>query len=151
MRSEIKQKLVTACRDYVEERITRIHTAVADLEDALKLETKCSMGDKYETGRAMLHLEFEKLSGQLEQYSRLKKTLNLIKDKQTSIKAGFGSVVSTSKVNYFISIPAGEVEIDGEKFYAVGAGSPIAQAMTGKTEGEDFTFNGTQNKILKVQ
>lgn len=150
MRSELKQKLVAACRDYVEERIKRIHTAIADLGDALKLETKCSMGDKYETGRAMLHLEFEKLSGQLEQYSRLKKTLTLVKEKQDSGKVDFGSVVNTSKVNYFISIPAGEVEIDGEKFYAVGAGSPIAQAMIGKTEGEDFTFNGTRNKILEV-
>lgn len=150
MNSELKQQLKAAAGNYVEERIKRIHTAIADLEEALKLETKCSMGDKYETGRAMLHLEFEKLSGQLEQYSGLKKTLTLIKEKQVSEKVDFGSVVKTSKVNYFISIPAGEIEVDGEKFYAIGAGSPIAQAMIGKMEGEEFIFNGTKDNILKV-
>lgn len=150
MNSELKRKLKEAAGDYVEERIKRIRTAIADLEDALKLETKCSMGDKYETGRAMLHLEFEKLSGQLEQYGRLKKTLTLIKEKQLCEKVDFGSVVKTSKVNYFISIPAGEVEVDGEKFYSIGAGSPIAQVLSGKREGEKFIFNGIQNKILQV-
>lgn len=150
MNSELKQQLKAAAGNYVEQRIKRIHTAIADLEEALKLETKCSMGDKYETGRAMLHLEFEKLSGQLEQYSRLKKTLTLIKEKQVSEKVDFGSVVKTSKVNYFISIPAGEIEVDGEKFYAIEAGSPIAQAMIGKMEGEEFIFNGTKDNILKV-
>ena len=150
MNIELKQRLKEAAGNYVEERIKRIHTSIADREDALKLETKCSMGDKYETGRAMLHLEFEKLSGQLEHYSRLKKTLTLIREKKGTGKVDFGSVVKTLKVNYFISIPAGEVEIDGEKFYAVGAGSPIAQTMFGKTEGEDFAFNGSRNKILEV-
>ncbi len=150
MNSELKQKLKKAAGNYVEDRINRIHTAIADLEDALKLETKCSMGDKYETGRAMLHLEFEKLSAQLEQYSRLKKTLTFIKEKQASEKVEFGSVVNTEKVNYFIAIPAGEMEVDGEKFFAIGAGSPVAQAMTGKSAGDEFTFNGIKNKILKI-
>ena len=150
MTSELKQKLKRAAANYVEERIQRIHTAIADLEDALKLETKCSMGDKYETGRAMLHLEFEKLSGQLEQYNRLKKTLTLIKEKKVSEKVDFGSIVKTSKVNYFISIPAGEIEAEGEKFYAIGAASPIAQVLLRKKEGDDFQFNGTTNTIQKV-
>src|SRR5690606_5983425 len=78
MISDRKQELIAACSRYVEERIDRIRKAIADQEDALKLETKCSMGDKYETGRAMLHLEFEKLSGQMEQYGQLKKTISLL-------------------------------------------------------------------------
>ena len=150
MTSELKTKLKQAAANYVEERIKRIHTAIADLEDALKLETKCSMGDKYETGRAMLHLEFEKLSGQLEQYNRLKKTLTLIKEKEVSEKVGFGSLVKTSKVNYFISIPAGELVVEGEKFYAIGAASPIAQVLLQKKEGENFQFNGIKNTIQKI-
>ncbi|GHA46961.1 hypothetical protein GCM10007103_30030 [Salinimicrobium marinum] len=145
-----KQKLKAAAGIYVEDRIKKIHTAIADLEEALKLETKCSMGDKYETGRAMLHLEFEKLSGQLEQLSRLTKTLSMIKEKQNFEKVEFGSVVKTAKANYFISIPAGEIEIGGEKFYAIGAGSPVAKAMLGKNVGDFFTFNGVKNEILKI-
>ena len=150
MISEKKSELIAACRSYVEERIERIRGAIADLEDALKLETKCSMGDKYETGRAMLHLEFEKLSGQLEQYGQLKKTISLIDNTPSSGVVGFGSAVETSGNNYIIAIPAGKFEVEDRQFFAVGVGSPIAKALSGKQEGETFVFNGVEERIERV-
>lgn len=148
--SELKKALIEKAKVYVEERISRLHAAIADLEAALKLETKCSMGDKYETGRAMLHLEFEKLSLQLEQYGKLKKTLNSI-PAATITKAGFGSVVKTTAANYFIAIPAGELLVEQEKFYAVGVNSPVARALLQKSAGEDFLLNEKACKILSVE
>lgn len=142
--------MIGACNSYVEERIERIMAGIKDLEDALKLETKCSAGDKYETGRAMLHLEFEKLSAQLEEYRRLKKTLSFINASSASKEVSFGSVVKTSHANYFIAIPAGEQELEEVKYFAVGANSPIARAMAGKRAGEDFYFNGKTSHILSV-
>lgn len=144
----VKEDLIRSCGDYVDNRISRIENGIGDLEEALKLETKCSMGDKYETGRAMLHLEFEKLSAQLEQYTRLKRTLSLIRVKYAGEKVGFGSAVKTSNVNYFISIPVGEVEAEGEKYFCVGANSPIAQALIGRKKGETMIFNGKEISIL---
>ncbi|WP_232778294.1 transcription elongation factor [Salegentibacter sediminis] len=148
--SELKKELIQEAGSYVEERLQRIHAAIDDLKAALKLETKCSMGDKYETGRAMLHLEFEKLSGQLEQYGKLKKTLNSIPAKAQE-KVGFGSLVKTSGANYFIAIPAGELKTNSGKFYAVGANSPVAIALKDKRAGEDFTLNGQTHTILSVE
>lgn len=130
--------------------MNRIQSAIDDLQEALKLETKCSMGDKYETGRAMLHLEFEKLSGQLEEYAKLKKTTSLISAEKQQEKACFGSVVKTGQANYFISIPAGELTVAGEKFYAVGANAPIARLLAGKVAGEQVIFNGKSFAILAV-
>lgn len=150
MSLHLRQELIAACHRYVEERVSRIKAGIDDLQDALKLETKCSMGDKYETGRAMLHLEFEKLSSQLEQLNRLKKTLTFVGEKAPGETVAFGSVVRTSKANYFLAIPAGEILIGQEKFFAVGANSPIAQLMQGKKEGEDFRFNASDTKILNI-
>lgn len=150
MISDRKQELIAACSRYVEERIDRIRKAIADLEDALKLETKCSMGDKYETGRAMLHLEFEKLSGQMEQYGQLKKTISLLDRTPVSEVVGFGSVVETSGSNYIIAIPAGKFEVGDKLFFAVGISSPIAQALLGKQGGDTFVFNGIRETIEKV-
>lgn len=147
---EKKQLLWDACMNYVEERIGRIETAIKDLEDALKLETKCSMGDKYETGRAMLHLEFEKLSGQHEEYRKLKKTLRMIQPKKVFETVSFGSAVKTDGPNYFISIPAGEIKLRDEVFYAVGASAPIAKVLSGKSAGESVTFNGKEIYIKSV-
>lgn len=150
MSAEIKQQLIAACLEYVEERVRKIEVAIKDLETALKLETKCSMGDKYETGRAMLHLEFEKLSIQHEQYRKLRKTVRMIQPRKVDQKVGFGGLVETDKANYFIAIPAGEIKLGKESFYAVGAGSPIALVLFGKEEGETVQFNGQDMYIKKV-
>lgn len=150
MNREIKERLLEACMHYVDERIGKIDVAIKDLEDALKLETKCSMGDKYETGRAMLHLEFEKLSVQHEQYQKLRKTVRMIDPKLTFQKAGFGAVVETQQANYFIAIPAGEIVLEDKKYYAVGAGAPISRALEGKNVGEEILFNGKAISIKEV-
>lgn len=147
--SELKKRLFEACENYVEERIARVEAAISDLEAALKLETKCSMGDKYETGRAMLHLEFEKLAGRHEQYRKLRKTLRMIPEK-ASKNVTFGTAVETTAANYYLAIPAGELQVDGKTFVAVGAASPIAQALTGKKVGETVTFGGKQLQIKNI-
>lgn len=146
---ELKKRLFEACEKYVEERLSRTEAAISDLEDALKLETKCSMGDKYETGRAMLHLEFEKLSGQHEQLRKLRKTLRMIPQKSLE-SATFGAAVETSAANYYIAIPAGELAVDGKTFYAVGAASPIAQALMNKKPGDKVVFGGKEIEIKNV-
>ena len=145
-----KKQLLDVCRDFVEQRMQRIRQGIDDLEEALKLETKCSVGDKYETGRGMLHLEFEKLSGQMEEYAKLKKTLSLISPEKRFEKAGFGSVVLTDQANYFIAIPAGKIESEGQEYYAVGASAPIARALLEKGEGEEVLFNGKKLKVQKI-
>ena len=146
----LKKQLFEACQVYVELRLQRLNSAIADLEEALKLETKCSMGDKYETGRAMLHLEFEKLSAQHEETQKLKKTLSLCSPQKMHQEVGFGSVVKTDVANYFIAIPAGELVVEQEKFYAVGATAPVAKILFGKKAGEKVIFNGKELKLLEI-
>jgi hypothetical protein len=151
MSVNLKQQLIEVCENYVEARISRALAGIKDLDEALKMESKSSAGDKYETGRAMIHLEVDKLLLQLEQYKGLKKTLALAGHNRNSGIIGFGSVVKTSAANYFLSIPAGEILLENEKFYAIGINSPIAQALLGKKEKENFIFNGNTNKILLVE
>jgi hypothetical protein len=151
MSVNLKQQLIEICENYVEARISRALAGIKDLDEALKTESKSSAGDKYETGRAMIHIEFDKLLLQLEQYKGLKKTLSIAGQNPNSGIIGFGSVVKTSSANYFLSIPAGEILVENEKFYAIGINSPIAQALLGKRVDENFIFNGNTNKIFLVE
>jgi hypothetical protein len=151
MSVNLKLQLIKVCENYVEVRISRALAGIKDLDEALKMESKSSAGDKYETGRAMIHIEVDKLLLQLEQYKGLKKTLTLAGQNPNLGIIGFGSVVKTSAANYFISIPAGEILLENEKFYAIGINSPIAQALLGKKEKENFSFNGNTNQILFVE
>ena len=137
--------------DYVDARIGRFNATMHELEEALKPESRSCMGDKYETSRAMLHLEFEKLSGQVEQFNALRRTVSLIQPRSETSFTGFGSVVRTNIANYFIAIPAGEIAADNQKFYAVGINSPVAIALLGKKSGEEFVVNGKKGIILYVE
>jgi len=150
MSLKLKQQLITTCENYVEVRINRVLAGIKDLDEALKMESKSSAGDKYETGRAMINLEFDKLLIQLEQYKSLKKTLAFAGQNPNLGIIGLGSLVKTSAANYLISIPAGEILVENEKFYAIGINSPIAQALLGKKVDENFSFNGNMNKILLI-
>ena len=150
MSTVIKKQLVDACGVYVEAKLKNVQNVIKDLEAALKLETKCSMGDKYETDRAMLHLEFEKVAGQSEAFKKLRKTIRSISAGKECDVVSFGCVVKTSLANYFIAIPAGEIAVEGEKYFAIGASAPIAKILTGKTAGDVATFNARDIKIREV-
>ena len=147
----MKEQLFQACENYLNQRINRILAAMKDLEESLENESKSSAGDKYETGREMINLEFEKLTGQLREFRKLEATLNMARKIAPSNTIQLGSLVKTSVANYFIVIPAGEISAGNEKFYAIGANSPVAQALLGKKKKESFDFKGKTNEILFVE
>ncbi|MCF4100582.1 transcription elongation factor [Gillisia sp. M10.2A] len=142
--------LLDSCKEYVDSRIERITVAVNDLQLALENDTKSSAGDKYETGREMINLEFNKLSAQLQNFRKLKETLHRVENSSNSTTIQLGSVVKTTGANYFISIPAGELTCEDGKYYAIGANSPIAQILLGKAEADNFSFNGKTFIIKEV-
>lgn len=146
----IKEALFDSCEKYLSERMKRISAALKDLEEDLENETKSSAGDKYETGREMINLEWNKLSSQLQQFRRLNETLEMAKGRKQIGEAQLGSLIRTSIANYFIAIPAGQVEIKEEIYFCIGANSPIAQAFLGKQAGKTLDFNGKKMEILEV-
>ena len=60
MNQQLKKKLYMACECYLQLRFDALKERLDDINESLASETKSSAGDKYETGRAMLHLEKEK-------------------------------------------------------------------------------------------
>ncbi|MNY72450.1 hypothetical protein D3C86_2110120 [compost metagenome] len=61
-----------------------------------------------------------------------------------------GSVVLTSEGNFYISISAGELNVDGQKFFAVSQASPIGKSLIGKAIGESFKFNGKEYLVQDI-
>lgn len=145
-----RSHLLTNCKKFTLSKTAFLQNEIEALEKSLQTETKSSAGDKYETSREMLTAEINKLGNQLEHYRKFQSLLQQIENRPPSQKIGLGSVVKTNQFNYFIAIPAGKIEIEGQTFYAIGLQSPIAQSLLGKTEKESFTFKGNSYKILEV-
>jgi transcription elongation GreA/GreB family factor len=146
---KIKLELFKHCKAFVNKRAQTVEEIISSNQKALQSETKSSAGDKHETGRAMLQLEMEKAGQQLEGISQMNEILSKINFSEASNKAHLGSIIFTEKVNYFLSISAGQIIIDRQKYFAVSVSSPIGKLLIGKSENEVISFNDIAHKILK--
>lgn len=149
--ADLKQKLYEACARHLHDRIAELTASLRSIQESANEETKSSSGDKYETGRAMAHLEIEKLQSQLAEANKMKADLTRVPltDNSSTIKAG--SLVFTSRGNFFIAIHAGEHTLDGTHFFVVSPASPIAQKMLGLKAGDEFTLNNRAFSIVQTR
>lgn len=141
MNTQIKQQLYNQCEAFVANKETTILKTIQSHQEALHSETKSSAGDKHETGRAMLQLEMEKASQQLEVAHAMKTILSRINPIETSEVVKLGSLVFTNQANYYVSVSVGEIKIDATSYYAVSVSSPIGKLLLGKKVGDSFVFN----------
>lgn len=146
----IKQKAYQFCEDYIFGRLQRIKINIEEINASLNSETKSSAGDKHETGRAMLQLEREKLGRQLLEAEKTAKLLQKVKTTKQGDTAILGSLINTNTSSYYIAISAGKFEFNGQDIYCISANTPIGKLLMNKTQGDIFTFNKIQHKILKV-
>ena len=146
----LKEALFKGCTSQLAVRRATVDKTLADIAVSLKEETKSSAGDKHETGRAMLQLERENAGKQLAEIEKLEAILNRVSTATSSGPVHLGSVVMTSQYYYFISIPAGQITVDGIHFFAIGATSPIGQRLLSKEEGDEVRFRESVFTITSV-
>ncbi|MCF7568760.1 3-oxoacyl-ACP synthase [Sabulilitoribacter arenilitoris] len=146
----LKEKLYIQCVEFVDNRFQTIQNTINEIQESLQSETKSSAGDKHETGRAMLQLEREKAGNQLSEISKIKEALIKIDISKSSKNIGLGSVVYTTKANYYLAISAGELEVDNNKFYAISPNTPMGKLLIGKSVGDEVVFRGQDFIIIEV-
>jgi hypothetical protein len=146
----LKEDLLKQCVLFVNEKLDLIETIMSENRKALEQESKSSAGDKHETGRAMLHLEMEKASQQLEAAQQMKETLQRIHLNSVSKKIKLGSLITTDQGIYFLSISAGLLSIEGKSYYAISPSSPIGALLIGKEKGANIVLGSKVIKILTI-
>ena len=148
--TEAKDQLLQACHDFVSDRVTRIEAAMKQAQQAANQETKSSAGDKYETGRAMMQLEKEKLAGQLAEALKMQKALTQIDAEKTYESIQLGSLVITPQAKYYLSISAGKIALEGTVYFAISPGSPVGRQLLGKKSGDSINLAGKTIPITEV-
>ncbi len=148
--TKTKQELFSLLLKELEQKITVIKTSISDASESMKNDTKSSAGDKFETGREMIQIELNNQHKQLNQLLQLKKDLLLIDPSNTSISAGFGSLVETNIGHYFISVALGKIKINETVYYTLSLASPIGKHIKGKKAGDKCSFQGRTIEIIDV-
>ncbi|GLR19954.1 hypothetical protein [Portibacter lacus] len=147
---QIKDSLFQACKLNIDDRLLTIDKTLKSIAESKNNETKSSAGDKFETGRAMMQLEEDKNNRQRYEANQVQQVLLKIDLHKKSEKVVLGSLVSTNKGAYFISVGIGKVRLEDGLFYCVSINSPIGAQLLGKTKGDHFHFNGSEMIILEI-
>lgn len=146
----LKEQLLNRCKEFVNKRLQTVQETILSNKNALQSETKSSAGDKHETGRAMLQLEMEKAGQQLAGIHQMQEILAKIDASTASKNAHLGSIIETKNTNYFLSISAGKLIVDGKIYYAISVSTPIGKLLLGKNVKDTLNFNGNQICITDV-
>ncbi|MFZ2905126.1 MAG: 3-oxoacyl-ACP synthase [Cyclobacteriaceae bacterium] len=129
--NSVKHQLYALCLSSVTEKIILLLEIIRSAQLSANAETKSSMGDKYETGRAMAQLEIEKNSAQLAEVLKSKDVLERLSPDTITSTAQVGSLVITNQGNYYLAVAAGRIELNGRTFYIISPASPLAQKLLG--------------------
>ena len=146
----LKIRLHAFCLAYVEQRIETTQSAITQAQWSANEETKSSAGDKYETGRALMQIEIEKNTAQINEAHKLKKALQLIKPDLTTSQVQSGSLVLTNLGNYYLSVGAGQCTLDGKVYFLISPASPIGMKMLKLKAGDEFDLNGRRYLLESV-
>ncbi len=146
----LKAQLHAQCALFIHNRIVMLEKALAEATAAGNDETKSTAGDKHETGRAMAQLEQEKNAYQLQDARQLNATFSKITTEDNSDTVLLGSVVRTTKGNFYIAVAAGKLVVGEEFFTAISLASPLGKAILGKRVGDTVTINNQDLQLLEV-
>ena len=148
--ASVKTQLHGKCLEYIENCIKNAQLALTDALQSANTESKSSAGDKHETTRALLQIELEKHTKQLQEMIALKEKLVRIDPLSHSETINTGSVVVTSAGNFYIAIAAGKLLLDDVSYFAISPNSPIAIKLIGLKEKGVTWFNGITYVIESV-
>jgi hypothetical protein len=146
----LKHVLYQACLSSAEGRIASLESAIKEIQQSANEETKSTAGDKYETGRAMAQLEIDKHRNQLAEAMKVKQELLRIPVEESTQFIKPGSLVFTSRGNFYIAINAGQQQVDDQIFFTVSIASPIAQKLIGLKVGDSFILNHQEFTLSKI-
>jgi len=147
----MKSALFDHCTRLAQEKVNALEAELTSTQESTTSEGKSTAGDKHETGRAMMHLEQEKLHRQLAEAQALVAELERIDAKVKHTKVGLGSLIITDKGMFFIAAGLGKVEFEGAPYFVVSAKAPISAQLIGKAVGEKVGMNGVVYEVRAVE
>jgi hypothetical protein len=143
-----KNRLRRWALDHIGQRINTARAAIDQAQEAANSEEKSSAGDKYETGRAMSHLQQEMHSRQLTEYLKELATLHSVNIEQLYTAGRPGAFLRGEGLGFFIAAGLGKHNIDGETIFFLSPHAPLARLLQNKLAGDRIT-SGTINTTIK--
>ncbi len=145
--SEIKRILKDRLLQQIDEELANESMMIETARETANADTKSSAGDKFETTRAMMHLEQETYSRQMEETLTRQQQAQSTPIDTHCKTVQVGSVAITSIGNFFIAVSGDDIEIDDEEYTPISLLSPIGEVLRGKSKDDSIAFRGNSITI----
>jgi hypothetical protein len=145
-----KKTLLQKCVGIINERIEISLKAMENAQSSANLEDKSSAGDKYETSRAMNHLEKDMYAGQVETNRVELARLSNIDCSRIYNTPVAGSIVQCANIYFFIAAGLGKINFDGKEIYLLSPLAPLAKSLAGNKKGMLVKFNKNDFRITDI-
>ena len=129
--TQLKEQLYDHCRDYVDHLLNVAKSGISDAQEAANQEGKSSAGDKFETHRAMMHLQLEGFIKRLEVAELLDRILLALSPTLITDEVRPGALVETDRGMYYIAVSAPPIELASERYICLSIDAPIYKAIAG--------------------
>lgn len=150
MNLKTKKLVHEQCLTILQQKIDGMSQNIVDMTESMMAEAKSTMGDKYDTSRAMIQSEIERIGLQRSEAIRQLQNVQILNPDKPNAMASRGALVSTTQAHYYLGAPIGKVEVDKEAVFVISPQSPIGELMLDKKKGESFKFNGKNITIQEV-
>lgn len=148
--NSFKQQLINHCQKLLNQKNTDLKLALQDVTEAGNNETKSTAGDKHETARAMMQLEQEKLSKQVQEAENQLAEFERVVGSNESANVITGSLIETNKGFFFIASSIGKVILDNKTVFVISQKSPLGLVLIGKKQKDTVVFNGVSYVIESI-
>ena len=145
-----KNSLKQFCRHTIEQRIAAAKEIIQNVQDAANNEEKSSAGDKYETGRAMGHLQKDMHTRQLAEYIKELADLHGVNTGVVYDSANAGAFIETNVASFFIAAGLGKQRIEEKIIYFLSPHAPLSGVLLNKKKGDNFPFNKLNVIITEI-
>lgn len=136
---------------FVQSKIDFLQQEISDIQRDNASDTKSTAGDKHETGRAMMHLEIEKLAHQVGEYQQQLQTIHHFKHLSTTVNCiSNGTLVQLSTGWFFLGVALGKVTFENTPVFCLSQQAPMGQQLLGKKVGEDIKVNVSTLRIVNI-
>jgi len=144
-----KEVYVIFC-EQIEQKIQSAMQSWNEANESVLSETKSSVGDKHETGRAMAQLEVEKASKILNETKQMASIIQLLEPEKRRLKAELGALIETDLGLFYLSTGIGKIEIENQTVFCIGMNSPIGKSLLNKKIDEKFYFGDKNGSIMNI-
>jgi hypothetical protein len=145
-----KNKLKQFALAIIGQRIAAAKGVIEQAQQAANNEEKSSAGDKYDTGRAMGHLQKDMFTRQLAEHAKELATLHSVNVDTLYPAAAAGAFIECPEIAFFIAAGLGKQIIEGQTIYFLSPQAPLAGQLANKRVGEIIHFNSLKLSILDV-